>query len=74
MNRKFLLLFSLLIVAIGVAGILINIEDDKNKPYDFVEPKKANEVDIVLAQSIRDLASGTLLTKNGHVFNPVIIR
>ncbi len=73
MNRKFLLLFSLLIVAIGVAGILINIEDDKNKPYDFVEPKKENEVDIVLAQSIRDLASGTLLTKNDYALKAITV-
>ncbi|MGL4485589.1 MAG: tight adherance operon protein [Yersinia sp. (in: enterobacteria)] len=73
MNRKFLLLFSLLIVAIGVAGILINIEDDKNKPYDFVEPKKENEVDIVLAQSIRDLASGTLLTQNDYALKAITV-
>lgn len=37
MNRKFLLLFSILIVAIGAAGIMINTKHDEHTPYNFVD-------------------------------------
>ncbi|CNH99065.1 putative tight adherance operon protein [Yersinia aldovae] len=73
MNRKFLLLFSLLIVAIGVAGILINIGDDKDIPNNFVDMKKEREVSIVLAQSTHDIASGTLLTQHDYGLKTVIV-
>lgn len=32
MNRKFILLLSLLIVVVGIIGILINIDNDEKKP------------------------------------------
>lgn len=54
MNRKFLLLFSILIVAIGAAGIMINTKHDEHTPYNFVDSKKEKEVEIVLAQSTHE--------------------
>ncbi|AJJ63795.1 hypothetical protein [Yersinia aldovae] len=73
MNRKFLLLFSLLIVAIGATGILINIGDDKDIPNGFVDMKKEKEVSIVLAQSTHDIASGTLLTQDDYSLKTIIV-
>ncbi|CNH46047.1 hypothetical protein [Yersinia pekkanenii] len=73
MNRKFILLFSLLIVAIGIAGILMNFEDDVNIPYDYVDLRKEKEVSIVLAQSTHDLSSGILLAKNDYALKTITV-
>ncbi|CNI01648.1 putative tight adherance operon protein [Yersinia intermedia] len=73
MNRKFLLLFSILIVAIGSAGIMINTKNDEQTPYNFVDLKKEKEVKIILAQSIHDLSSGTLLTQNDYALKTIIV-
>ncbi|CNL33797.1 hypothetical protein [Yersinia aldovae] len=73
MNRKFLLLFSLLIVAIGATGILINIGDDKDIPNSLVDMKKEKEVSIVLAQSTHDIVSGTLLTQHDYSLKTIIV-
>lgn len=73
MNRKFLLLFSILIVAIGSAGIMINTKNDEQTPYNFVDSKKEKEVKIILAQSIHDLSSGTLLTQNDYALKTIIV-
>ena len=40
MNRKLILLFSLVIVTVGVAGILNNNKDDANNLTSFGEQKK----------------------------------
>ena len=37
MNRKFILLLSLLIVVDGIIGILINIDNDEKKLYNSSE-------------------------------------
>jgi pilus assembly protein CpaB len=73
MNRKFLLLFSILIVAIGAAGIMINTKHDEHTPYNFVDSKKEKEVEIVLAQSTHDLSSGTLLTQNDYALKVIMV-
>lgn len=73
MNRKFLLLFSILIIAIGSAGIMINTKNDEQTPYNFVDSKKEKEVKIILAQSIHDLSSGTLLTQNDYALKTIIV-
>lgn len=53
MNRKLILLFSLVIVTVGVAGILNNNKDDANNLTSFGEQKKEQNVDILLAQATR---------------------
>ncbi|MFA3762506.1 tight adherance operon protein [Yersinia sp. 2466 StPb PI] len=73
MNRKFLLLFSILIVAIGAAGIMINTKPDVHTPYNFVDLNKEKEVEIVLAQSTHDLSSGTLLTQNDYALKAIMV-
>ena len=73
MNRKFILLFSILIIAIGSAGIMINTKNDEQTPYNFVDLKKEKEVKIILAQSIHDLSSGTLLTQNDYALKTIIV-
>ncbi|CQJ57665.1 putative tight adherance operon protein [Yersinia intermedia] len=73
MNRKFLLLFSILIIAIGSAGIMINTKNDEQTPYNFVDSKKEKEVKIILAQSIHDLSSRTLLTQNDYALKTIIV-
>ncbi|MCB5322764.1 tight adherance operon protein [Yersinia intermedia] len=73
MNRKFILLFSILIIAIGSAGIMINTKNDEQTPYNFVDSKKEKEVKIILAQSIHDLSSGTLLTQNDYALKTIIV-
>ncbi|HHL2499857.1 TPA: tight adherance operon protein [Yersinia enterocolitica] len=62
MNRQFLLLFSLLIIAIGITGILIGTEDDKKIINNLTTTINEKEVTIVLAQATKDLSSGTLLS------------
>lgn len=73
MNRKFLLLFSILIVAIGAAGIMINAKNDEHTPYNFIDSNKEKEVEIVLAQSTHDLSSGTLLTQNDYALKAIMV-
>lgn len=74
MNRKFLLLFSLLIVAIGITGILSNSGDDDNNPIvDLVEFNKEREVSIVLAQSTHALSSGAILTKEDYALTTIMV-
>lgn len=62
MNRKFLLLFSLLIIAIGITGILMGSEDDKKIINNLTTESNGKEVTILLAQATRDLSSGALLS------------
>ncbi|WP_145521037.1 tight adherance operon protein [Yersinia mollaretii] len=73
MNRKFLLLFSLLAVSIGVAGILRNSGDDDNSIADLVEFKKEKDINIVLAQSTHDLSSGSILAKDDYALKVIMV-
>lgn len=73
MNRKFILLFSLLIVAVGVAGILNNNKDDTNNLTNFGEQKKEQNVDILLAQATRPLPSGKILTSEDYELNKIMV-
>ncbi|MDN0122211.1 tight adherance operon protein [Yersinia aleksiciae] len=73
MNRKLILLFSLIVVAIGVGGILTNSEDNGNTLTDLVESKKEKDVKIVLAQSTHTLSSGRILTKDDYALKTVIV-
>lgn len=65
MNRKFILLLSLLIVVVGIIGILINIDNDE-KLYNSSELDSEKEVNIALAQSTHDLPSGTILRRQDY--------
>ncbi|EPS8492734.1 tight adherance operon protein [Yersinia enterocolitica] len=62
MNRKFILLLSLLIIAIGITGILMGSEDDKKILNNLTTTSNEKEVTIVLAQATSDLPSGTILS------------
>ncbi|MCB5302409.1 SAF domain-containing protein [Yersinia bercovieri] len=73
MNRKLILLFSLIIIAIGAAGVLGNREDGSNTLTNLVEPKKEKIATIMLAQSTRDLSSGTILTKDDYALKTVMV-
>ncbi len=73
MNRKLLILFSLVVVAIGATGILANSENGSNTLTNLVETEKNKNVNIVLAQSTRDLPSGVILTKDDYALKTVIV-
>ena len=73
MNRKFILSLSLLIVAVGVAGILNNNKDDANILTNFGEQEKEQNVDILLAQATRPLSSGRILTSEDYVLNKIMV-
>lgn len=66
MNRKFILLLSILIIAIGITGILMGSEDDKKIINNLTTTSNGENVTIVLAQATRDLSSGTLLNHEDY--------
>lgn len=66
MNRKFILLLSILIIAIGITGILMGSEDDKKIINNLTTTSNGENVTIVLAQATRDLSSGTLLNNEDY--------
>ena len=66
MNRKFILLLSILIIAIGITGILMGSEDDKKIINNLTTTSNGENVTIVLAQTTRDLSSGTLLNNEDY--------
>ncbi len=71
MNRKFLILFSLLIVAIGISGILLN--PDKEIPELLNQAEKRKERNIVLAQTRHDLTAGRLISKEDYSLQNIIV-
>ncbi|AIN12699.1 Flp pilus assembly protein RcpC/CpaB [Yersinia pseudotuberculosis] len=71
MNRKFLILFSLLIVAIGISGILLN--PDKEIPELLTQTEKRKERNIVLAQTRHDLTAGRLISKEDYSLQNIIV-
>lgn len=71
MNRKFLILFSLLIVAIGISGILLN--PDKEIPELLTQTEKRKERNIVLAQTRHDLTAGTLISKEDYSLQNITV-
>lgn len=71
MNRKFLILFSLLIVAIGISGILLN--PDKEIPELLAQTEKRKERNIVLAQTRHDLTAGRLISKEDYSLQNIIV-
>lgn len=71
MNRKFLILFSLLIVAIGISGILLN--PDKEIPKLLTQTEKRKERNIVLAQTRHDLTAGRLISKEDYSLQNIIV-
>lgn len=66
MNRKFILLLSILIIAIGITGILMGSEDDKKIINNLTTTSNGKNVTIVLAQATSDLSSGTLLNHEDY--------
>lgn len=73
MNRKFLLLFSILIIAIGVTGILVDFEDNKKETNKLVIQNKEKEVIISLVQAARNLSSDTLLEKTDYTIKKIVV-
>ncbi|MFL4556655.1 tight adherance operon protein [Yersinia kristensenii] len=74
MNRKFILLLSLLIVIVGIVGILINIDNDEKKIYNSLELDSEKEVNIVLAQSTHDLPFGTILRRQDYAIKKLSVK
>lgn len=73
MNRKFLLLFSILIIAIGLTGILMGSEDDKKIINNLTTTSNDKNVTIVLAQATRDLSSDTLLNHEDYAVKKISV-
>lgn len=73
MNRKFILLCSILIIAIGVTGILMGTVDDKKITNNFTAPNKEKDVTIILAQATTDLSLGTLLTHTDYTIKKIAV-
>lgn len=73
MNRKFILLLSLLIIAIGITGILMGSEDDKEILKNLATISNEKEVTIVLAQATSDLLPGTLLSHTDYAVKKISI-
>ncbi|MFV8801426.1 tight adherance operon protein [Yersinia sp. LJYL362] len=73
MNRKFILLCSILIIAIGVTGILMGTVDDKKITNNFTAPNKEKDVTIILAQATTDLSLGTLLTHTDYTIKKITV-
>ncbi|CNB96089.1 tight adherance operon protein [Yersinia similis] len=71
MNRKFLILFSLLIVAIGISGILLN--PDKEIPELLAQTEKRKEKNIVLAQTRHDLSAGALVSRQDYSLQNITV-
>ncbi|HDL6964150.1 TPA: tight adherance operon protein [Yersinia enterocolitica] len=71
MNRKFILLLSLLIIAIGITGILMGFEDDKETLKNLATTSNEKEVTIVLAQANSDLLPGTLLSHTDYAVKKI---
>lgn len=73
MNRKFLLLFSVLIIAIGITGILVGVGDNEKEINKLTIQKKEKEVIISLVQAARDLSAGTLLEKTDYTMKKIAV-
>lgn len=73
MNRKFILLCSILIIAIGVTGILMGTVDDKKITNNFSASNKEKDVTIILAQATTDLSLGTLLTHTDYTIKKITV-
>lgn len=71
MNRKFILLLSLLIVAVG---ILINTDNDQKNTQDSTELNREQDTNIALAISTHDLPSGTILTENDYAIKKLLLK
>lgn len=71
MNRQFLILFSLLIVAIGMTGIIFNSDNETQEPQQQIDKKK--EINIVLAQTRHDLTEGNLLSKKDYTLKNISV-
>ncbi|HDL7825224.1 TPA: tight adherance operon protein [Yersinia enterocolitica] len=74
MNRKFILLLSLLIIAVGIAGILINTDNDQKNTQDSTELNREQDTNITLAISTHDLAAGTILTANDYAIKKLLVK
>lgn len=73
MNRKFLLLFSILIIAIGITGILTSVGDNEKETNNLMKQNKEKEVIISLVQAARDLSAGTLLDKADYTMKKIAV-
>ena len=71
MNRKFILLLSLLIIAIGITGILMGSEDDKKILNNLTTTSNEKEVTIVFAQATSDILPGTLLSHTDYAVKKI---
>ncbi|EKN3563556.1 tight adherance operon protein [Yersinia enterocolitica] len=76
MNRKFILLLSLLIVAVGIVGILINTDNDNDKKntQDSTELNREQDTNIALAISTHDLPSGTILRRQDYAIKKLSVK
>ncbi|MGH1476008.1 tight adherance operon protein [Yersinia proxima] len=73
MNRKFLLSFSILIIAIGLTGILMGSEDDKEIMNNLITTSNEKEVVVILAQATKDLLPGTLLSQTDYAVKKITV-
>ena len=73
MNRKFLLSFSILIIAIGLTGILMGSEDDKEIMNNLTTTSNEKEVAVILAQATKDLLPGTLLSQTDYAVKKITV-
>lgn len=73
MNRKFILLFSILIIAIGISGILMGSGNDKNTINNLTVASHGKETTVVLAQATKDLTPGTLLSHTDYAVKKIIV-
>ncbi|HHL2561916.1 TPA: tight adherance operon protein [Yersinia enterocolitica] len=73
MNRKFLLLFSILIIVIGLTGILMGSEDDKEIMNNLTTTSNEKEVAVILAQATKDLLPGTLLNQTDYAVKKITV-
>ena len=73
MNRKFILLFSILIIAIGITGIFMGSENDTKAINNLTTTSNGKEVTIILAQASKDLPQGTILRHTDYAVKKIIV-
>lgn len=74
MNRKFILFLSILIIATGITGILVNNDSHETTSNELLELNSEKYVNIALAQSTRDLSSGKTLSKNDYAIKKLLVK
>ena len=73
MNRKFILLFSILIIAIGITGIFMGSENDTKTISNLTTTSNGKDVTVILAQASKDLPQGTILSHTDYSVKKIIV-